>query len=217
MLPRKGKAIEGVDTSSLVGLHAAVYRAQQQRLGQAPRDLPAAASIGRGRDLFATRNRGVDERDERVRESEARAQERAGSSLARKSELYAQLMRGSAAEDALGSAADESLVDWGRKQCARATLVSADMERDAERRAWERDAAAEVERGGPPSAAVERNSSVKRFLDEVVQDTAAERERAAVERTQRDRERATRSELIASKRAALKRARVEAGRATGMQ
>lgn len=204
-LPRKGKPISGVDSSSLLGLNAALFRAQQEKRQGLPRAPPAVPSAGRGRDLFAARNRGVDERDERARESEERAQERTGSSLMRKSELYAEVMRGAAASDALGAAAGESLVDWDRKQYARATLVSSDMQRDAERRIWERNATAEI---NASSATVQHNSSVKRYLSEVVQEENDDRERAAAQRSKREQDRAARSGLIAAKRAALRGARV---------
>lgn len=205
-LPRKAQQIDGLDASSLIGLNAAVYAAQRWRGGQPQ---PPAGSAGRGRgELFAQRNRGVEERDERARECEASERERAGSSLGKKSALYAQIMRGDAADEALGATAGESLVNWDRKQHARATLVSSDMQRDAERRLWEREAAAEVARGAlPPSEELgARNSSVKRYLSDVVQEEMDDREHAVAERAKRERKRAQRRDFVAAKRAAVRKA-----------
>jgi hypothetical protein len=205
MLPRKAKTIEGVDASSLVGLQAAVFRSQQQRLSGVPRNPAAAGPRGAtrlGDDFLAARNRGVDERDARASEDDARERARSESALERKSELYAARMRG---EHPPADA--DSLVNWERKQYEpRATLVSADMQRDAERRRWERNAAADTARGDadefPPGA--ERNSSLKRFLSEVVQETNASRSQASAEQAKRARERSARDELIAAKRAAVR-------------
>lgn len=205
-LPRKAQQIDGLDASSLIGLNAAVYAAQRRRGGQ-PQSPADSAGRGRG-ELFAQRNRGVEERDGRARECEANERERAGSSLGKKSALYAQIMRGDAAVEALGATAGESLVNWDRKQHAHATLVSSDMQRDAERRLWEREAAAEVARGAPPPSEElgARNSSVKRYLSDVVQEEMDDREHAVAERAKRERERAQRRDFVAAKRAAVRKA-----------
>jgi hypothetical protein len=215
MLPRKGKSID-IGDSSLVDLQAAVYRCQQRRRGQQPALPPVAARRGprlRDDDIFATRNRGVDARDSRVMDSETREQERAESALERKAEQYAQMMRGEpvgGSGDVLADGGD-SLVDWDRKQLSRgeesgaATLVSDDMRRDAQRQRWERDAAAEAGGGSAPSAGGgERNSSLKRYLSEVVEETTAEREHAVAERAKRERDKQSKSDLVAAKRAALR-------------
>lgn len=206
MLPRKARPIEGVDASSLVGLQAAVFRSQQQRQSGLPRSATMPRGATRlGDDFLAARNRGVDERDARASADEARERARSESALERKSELYAARMRGEhPAADA------DSLVNWERKQYephgGRATLVSADMQRDAERRRWERDAAADVVRGGAdePPAGAERNSSLKRYLSEVVEEANAARSQVSAEHAKRARERSVRDELIAAKRAAVR-------------
>jgi hypothetical protein len=210
-LPRKGKAIEGVDSSSLLELQAIVFRAQLQRRGQQP--LPPPAARGPLLHGLEARNRGVDERDARVRDSEAIERARADSALERKSELYAQMMRGERTADGSGEEAG-SLVDWDRKRFGRPELMSSDMQRDAERCRWERGAAAEVERGTHPSdgaAAEGPNTSVKRYLDEVVQEAETNREQAAFGRAKRDRDRADRTSIIAAKRAAVRKAASAAG------
>ncbi|KAJ1630343.1 hypothetical protein T492DRAFT_1144614 [Pavlovales sp. CCMP2436] len=198
-LPRKGKAIEGVDSSSLLALQATVFRAQLQRRGQGALPPPVARGPRLRADAPEARNRGVDERDARVHESEQHAQRRADSALQRKSELYAQMMRG----EAEGTGVEAGCIDWDRKRFGRPELMSSDMQRDAER-----CRAAEVERGAVPSdgaAADGPNTSVKRYLDEVVQEASADREQAAIGRAKRDRDRADRSELIAAKRAAVRK------------
>ena len=195
MLPRRGKKIDGVDSSSMLGLQAAIFKSEQRRNAAAPAAPRAASSQGK-KDVFSRVNRGVTERDDRVLREEATTSTVKADALLRKSAHYARIARGD--EGAPGhNGGGDGLIDWDRKRWEEATLLSSDMKRDISRRRWEEEARSHM-MSSTPGFPVMHSSH---FIHEVSAETAAGRERTVALKSKRNDERAAREEAILAKRA----------------
>ncbi|GIL70768.1 hypothetical protein Vretimale_3851 [Volvox reticuliferus] len=207
-LPRKRQDIEGVSGSSILELQAQLYRVQENaKLRANGVDLPDRRTAGLNVAAFMKgRNAGVEERDRRDKLEIKSTADRVGecyAALERKAQLYEKLARGEIEDD------DEHYeVDFLRKtnegpsgrpglggeldtmlQAVSGTggMMSADMQRERERRAWEE----EQDRALADEEAAARRLKQKEELLSLGKQTQEERQRA--EALKARKEEATRS------------------------
>ncbi|GAB4814042.1 hypothetical protein N2152v2_001088 [Parachlorella kessleri] len=189
--PKKQRLIEGVSASSLVAFKSELYKVQQQQEAVKeglldPEELRQRRKGLAG--LLERSNAGVAERDSKDRLEIKTTSDRAAeayAALERKAQLYERLARGEAVDDDARFEVDFLLKEREAPAVDTAELAaytqtggmsSADMAQERERRAWE-DQAHET------MAAAERREEERerrrQVLDEVIDETEADKQRAA--------------------------------------
>ncbi|EFJ51105.1 hypothetical protein VOLCADRAFT_88415 [Volvox carteri f. nagariensis] len=212
-LPRKKQDIEGVSGSSILELQAQLYRAQENaKLRSSGVELPDRRTSGLNvAALMKGRNAGVEERDKKDRLEVKSTADRIGecyAALERKAQLYEKLARGEVEDDE-----DQYEVDFLRKGeegpsgrsrsdgpldsmleavSGSGGMLSADMQRERDRRAWER----EQDQALADEEAEARRRKQKEELLSLGQQTREERQRAEALKTRKEEaERLRREEL----------------------
>ncbi|KAG2498973.1 hypothetical protein HYH03_003160 [Edaphochlamys debaryana] len=207
-LPRKKQDIEGVGNGSIVELQAQLFRAQENRELRAQGvDVPRTSGFNVAA-LLQRKNAGVEERDKKDRSEVKTAADRVGecyAALERKAQLYEKLARGD-----IGDEEDKYEVDFVRKDAGedygegpsgragggggdpidsmlRAVagsggMMTADMARERERRAWEAD----QERELAGEEAEERRRKHKEELLSLGKQTREERQRAEAAKARKE-------------------------------
>ncbi|GLI58636.1 hypothetical protein VaNZ11_000373 [Volvox africanus] len=215
-LPRKRQDIEGVSGSSILELQAQLYQAQENaKLRASGMDLPDRRTSGLNVAAFMKgRNAGVEDRDRKDKLEVKSTADRMGecyAALERKAQLYEKLARGEVEDD------DEHYeVDFLRKgnegpsgrpglsgeldtmlQAVSGTggMMSADMQRERERRAWEE----EQDRTLADEEAAARRLKQKEELLSLGKQTQEERQRAEALRVRKEAAAQTRREELKQK------------------
>jgi len=184
VMPKKQRYIDGVGTSSIIDLRAQLYKSleDQRRAADGLSEAPVRKKGGFAAGIFAQKNNGVAERDERDRLELKATQSGANSyaALERKAALYERLKRGEVEDE---ETLDMYNVDFVRKGM---------LDEEAKEIERERQGGATTLQGSLPLFVPETKATAtaehKSLVREVNEETQASREKVTALKMRRQQE-----------------------------